>query len=70
MYEVNKLAGRANNTMSNKLKAIISIIVAALVQVAGQVFGVQIPEVVINSVTGLLVFVAGLFIKAPEEKKS
>jgi hypothetical protein len=56
--------------MNNKTKAIITAIIAGLVQVAKAAFDIEIPTMLIDAVTGILLFVAGLFIKAPEEKKS
>lgn len=53
--------------MNNKTKAIITAIVACLVQVVKAVWEIEIPSVVLDAITGLLLFIAGLFLPQPKE---
>lgn len=56
--------------MSNRLKAIITAILAGLAQVIKAAFDFDIPAVVIDGLTLLLIALAGIFWPSPAEKKS
>lgn len=51
-------------------KAIIAGALAGLAQFAKVAFNLDISPGVIDALTAVLLFVAGLFIKAPDQKKS
>lgn len=53
--------------MSNKVKAIITAVVACLVQVVKAVWEIEVPPVVLDAITGLLLFIAGLFLPQPKQ---
>ncbi len=56
------------NTMDkNKLKAAIAIVVGAIVQLL-RLFGVvDLPDVVVDALTAVLAFIAGLFLPQPKQ---
>jgi membrane-anchored glycerophosphoryl diester phosphodiesterase (GDPDase) len=50
---------------NNKWKSIIAAVVAFLVQISYIVFQYEVPEIVVNGITMVLVFVVGLFLPEP-----
>ena len=53
--------------MDNKAKAIITAVIACLVQVVKAIWGFDIPPVIFDAITGVLVFIAGLFLPQPKQ---
>lgn len=52
---------------SNKIKALISIIIAAFVQVAQLIWNFEVPEIVVTGLTALFALLAGIFLPQPKK---
>lgn len=62
------LESQRNKQMeSNKVKSLIAIIVAALVQIANVLWNFDVPDIVVHGLTMVLTFVAGLFLPTPKQ---
>ena len=73
---INEAARKADNEvtvfnkglfMNNKVKAIITAVLACIMQVVKAIWGFDIPPVIFDAITGVLVFIAGLFLPQPKE---
>lgn len=57
-----------SRVMNNKVKAAIAIVLGAIVQLL-KLFGIaDVPDFVVDALTAVLAFVAGLFLPQPKEK--